>query len=110
MRCEDRRGARSLSVLCQRLVKDIRDIFFYVIDIPYSMRTIRGTNLIQRCQWNHLLEGVLKGVCGVAGLNPSIVSTDGLLCRFCIGCSLSLNYNGTKLCIIRDIFGPSYSF
>ncbi len=75
------------------------------------MRTIRGTNLIQRCQWDHLLEGILKGVCvWAAGLDPSIVSTDGLLCRFCIGCSLSLNYNGTKLCIIRDIFGPSYSF
>ncbi len=28
VRCEDRRGARSLSVFCQRLVKDIRDIFF----------------------------------------------------------------------------------
>ncbi len=111
VRCEDRRGARSLSVFCQRLVKDIRDIFFYVIDIPYSTRTIRGTNLIQRCQWDHLLEGNLKGVCvWAAGLNPSIVSTDGLLCQFCIGCSLSLNYNGTKLCVIRDIFGPSYSF
>ncbi len=111
VRCEDRRGARSLSVFCQRLVKNIRDIFFYVIDIPYSTRTIRGTNLIQRCQWDHLLEGILKGVCiWAAGLKLSIVSTDGLLCRFCIGCSLSLNYNGTKLCILRDIFGPSYSF
>ncbi len=111
VRYEDRRGARSLSVFCQRLVKDIRDIFFYVIDIPYSTRTIRGTNLIQRCRWDHLLEGILKGVCiWAAGINPSIVSTDGLLCRFCIGCSLSLNYNGTKLCVIRDVFGPSYSF
>jgi hypothetical protein len=50
VRCEDRRGARSLSVFCQRLVKNMRDIFFYVIDIPYSTRTIRRTNLIQRCQ------------------------------------------------------------
>ncbi len=40
VRCEDRRGAQSLSVFCQRLVKDIRDIFSYVIDIPYSTRTI----------------------------------------------------------------------
>ncbi len=111
VRCEDRRGAQSLSVFCQRLVKDIRDIYFYVIDIPYSMRTIRGTNLIQRCHWYHLLEGILKGVCiWAAGLNLSILSIDGLLCRFCIGCSLSLNYNGTKLCVIRDIFGPSYRF
>ena len=63
-----------------------------MIDIPYSTRTIRGTNLIQRCQWDHLLEGILKGVCiWAAGLELSIVSTDGLLCRFCIGCSLSLN-------------------
>jgi hypothetical protein len=46
---------------------------------------------------------------GKERVNPSIVSTDGLLCRFCIGCSLSLNYNGTKLCIIRDIFGPLIS-
>ncbi len=50
VRCEDRRGARSVSVFCQRLVKNVRDIFFYVIDIPYFPRTIRGTNLIQRCQ------------------------------------------------------------
>ena len=41
VRIEDRRGVRSLSVFCQCLVKDIRDIFFYVIDIPYSTRTIR---------------------------------------------------------------------
>jgi hypothetical protein len=44
VRCEDRRGAQSLSVFCQRLVKNTRDIFFYVTDIPYSTRTIRGTN------------------------------------------------------------------
>jgi hypothetical protein len=111
VRCEDRRGAQSfkrfLSVSCQRH----KGHFFYVIDIPYSTHTIRGTNLIQRCQWDHLLEEILKGVCvWASGLNLSIVSTDGLLCRFCIGCSLSLNYNGTKLCVIRDIFYPSYSF
>ncbi len=40
VRCEDRRGAQSLRVFCQHLVKDIRDIFFYFIDIPYSTRTI----------------------------------------------------------------------
>jgi hypothetical protein len=39
-----------------------------------------------------------------------MVSIDNLLCRFCIGCSLSLNNTGTKLCVIGDIFGPSYSF
>ncbi len=39
-----------------------------------------------------------------------MVSIDGLLCQFCIGCSLSLHNNGTKLCVIGDIFGPSYSF
>ncbi len=50
VRCKDRRGAQSLSVFCQRLVKNIRDFFFYVIDILYSTRTKRGTNLIQRCQ------------------------------------------------------------
>ncbi len=96
---------------CACVSKIIIDIVFYVIDIPHSTRTIRGTNLIQWCQWEHLLEGIVEGLrVWVAGLKLFMVSIDSLLCRFCIGCSLSLNNNGTKLCTIGDIFGPSYSF
>ena len=36
-----------------------------------------------------------------------IVSIDNLACHLCTGCSLSLSNNGTKLCIIPDIFGSS---
>ena len=39
-----------------------------------------------------------------------MVSIDDLVCQLCIGCSLSLSNNGTKLCVITDIFGLSYSF
>jgi hypothetical protein len=41
-----------------------------------------------------------------AGLKVFMVSIDDLVCQLCIGCSLSLS----KLCIITDIFGLSYSF
>ena len=33
-----------------------------------------------------------------------MVSIDNLVCQWCIGCSLSVSNNGTKLCIITDIF------
>ncbi len=45
-----------------------------------------------------------------AGLKVFMVSIDDLVCQLCIGCSLSFSNNGTKLCIITDIFGLSYSF
>ena len=45
-----------------------------------------------------------------AGLKVFMVSIDNLVCQLCIGCSLSLSNNGTKLCVITDIFGLSYSF
>jgi hypothetical protein len=35
------------------------------------------------------------------------VSIDDLVCQLCIGCSLSLSNNRTKLCVITDIFGTS---
>ena len=91
--------------------KILTDIFFYVTDIPYSTRTIRGTNLIKWCQRDHLLEGILKGLrVRAAGLKLFMVSIDDLVCQLCIGCSLSLSNNRTKLCVITDIFGTSYSF
>jgi len=45
-----------------------------------------------------------------AGLKLFMVSIDNLVCQLCIGCSLSLINKGTKLCVITDIFGTSYSF
>jgi hypothetical protein len=55
--------------------KNIRDIFFYVTDIPNSMRTIRGNNLIPWCQWEHLLEDLIKYLrVRSAGLKLFIVS------------------------------------
>jgi len=39
-----------------------------------------------------------------------MVSIDDLVCQLCIGCFLSLINKGTKLCVITDIFGTSYSF
>jgi len=45
-----------------------------------------------------------------AGLKVFMVSIDDLVCQLCIGCSLSLSNNGTKLGVITDIFGLSYSF
>ena len=32
-----------------------------------------------------------------------MVSINNLVCQLCIGCSLSLSNNGTKLCVITDI-------
>ena len=45
-----------------------------------------------------------------AGPKVFMVSIDDLVCQLCIGCSLSLSNNGTKLGVITDIFGLSYSF
>jgi hypothetical protein len=72
--------------------------------------TIRGTNLIKWCQWEHLLDRILKGLrVRGAGLKLFMVSIDDLVCQLCIGCSLSLINKGTKLCVITDIlFGLSY--
>ncbi len=68
--------------------KILTDIFFYVTDIPYSTRTIRGTNLIKWCQRDHRLEGFLKGLrVRAAGLKLFMVSIDDLVCQLCIGCS-----------------------
>jgi len=36
-----------------------------------------------------------------------MVSIEDLVCQVCIGCSLSLCNNGTKLCIKTDIFVTS---
>ena len=91
--------------------KILTDIFFYVRDIPQSTRTISEYNLIKWCQWEHLLDRILKGLrVRGAGLKLFMVSIDDLVCRLCIGCSLSLSNNGTKLCVITDIFVLSYSF
>ena len=38
-----------------------------------------------------------------AGLKVFMVSINNLVCQLCIGCSLSLSNNGTKLCVITDI-------
>jgi hypothetical protein len=55
-----------------------------------------------------MLEGIPKGLrVWAAGLKHFIVSVDDLLCCLCIGCSLSLGNNGTKLCFITDIFVTS---
>ena len=39
-----------------------------------------------------------------------MVSIDDLVCQWCIGCSLSLGNNGTKLCVITDMFVLTCSF
>ena len=91
--------------------KILTDIFFYVRDIPQSTRTISEYNLIKWCQWDHLLDRILMGLrVRAAGLKLFMVSIKDLVCQLCIGCSLSLSNNGTKLCVITDIFGLSYSF
>ncbi len=91
--------------------RKIRDIFFYVTDIPYSMCTIRGTNLIPWCYWAHLWEDLFKYFrVRAAGLKLFIVSFDSLQCCFCIGCSLSLNNNGAKMSVHKGHFCTSYSF
>ena len=91
--------------------KILTDILFYVRDIPQSTRTICEYNLIKWCQWEHLLDRILKGLrVRGAGLKLFMVSINDLVCRLCIGCSLSLSNNGTKLYVITDIFVLSYSF
>ena len=91
--------------------KILTDILFYVLDIPQSTRTISEYNLIKWCQWEHLLDRILKGLrVRGAGLKLFMVSIDDLVCQLCIGCSLSLSNNGTKLCVITDILVLSYSF
>ena len=60
---------------------------------------------------DQLLDRILMGLrVRAAGLKVFMVSIDDLVCQLCIGCSLSLSNNGTKLCVITDIFGLSYSF
>jgi hypothetical protein len=87
------------------------NFFFYVTDIPYSTRTIRGNNSIPWCQWEHLLEDLTKYLrVRSAGLKLFIVSLDNPQCCFCIGCLLSLDNIWAKMCVIRDIFVLSYSF
>jgi hypothetical protein len=39
-----------------------------------------------------------------------MVSIDELVCQLCIGCSLSLSNNGTKLAVVSDIYVLTYSF
>ena len=82
-------------------------IFFYLTGIPHSTCTICRNNLIKWCQRDNILKGLRVRA---AGLKLFIVSIDGLVCQLCIGCSLSLSNNRTKLCVITDIFVPSYSF
>ena len=94
--------------ICSR---KLTDILFYVWDIPQSTRTISEYNLKKWCQWDHLVVRILMGLrVRAAGLKVFMVSIKDLVCQLCIGCSLSLSNNGTKLCIITDIFGLSYSF
>jgi len=91
--------------------KILTDIFSYVTDIPHSKCTIMSNNLIKCCWRDHLSEGILKGLrFRAAGLKLFIVSIDDLVCQLCIGCSLSVSNNRTKLCVITDIFVTSYSF
>ena len=91
--------------------KILTDIFFYVTDIPNSTCTISEYNLIKQCWWQHLLEGILKGFrVWAAGLKLFTVFTDDLLCRWCIGRSLWLQYKWAKLALITDIFVLTYSF
>jgi hypothetical protein len=91
--------------------KILTDIYFYVTDIPHSMCTLSEHNLIKWFQLDHLLEGIFKGLrVRAPGLKLFMVSIDDLVCQWCIGCSLSLSNNGTKLCVITDIFTLTYSF
>ena len=91
--------------------KILTDICFYMTGMPHSTCTIRGTNLVKWCHRDHLLEGIVKGLrVRAAGLKLFMVSIKDLVCQLCIGCSLSLSNNGSKLCVITDIFGTSYSF
>ena len=71
-----------------------------------------SNNLIKWCQREHLLEGILFKALRVraTGLKLFIVSIGDQACQLCIGCTLSLLNNGTKLCVITDIFVTSYSF
>ena len=108
----------SSSVLCVEqnisvsacVSKILTDIFFYVTDIPHFTCTMMSNNLIKWCQREHLLEGIFKALrLQAAGLKLFIVSIGDLACQLCIGCSLSiLSNNGTKLCVITDIFVTSY--
>ena len=91
--------------------RKLTDILFYMRDIPLSTRTISEYNLIKWCQWDHLLDRILIGLrVRATGLKVFMVSINDLVCQLCIGCSLSLSNNGTKLCIITDILVLSYSF
>jgi hypothetical protein len=64
--------------------KILTDIFFYVRDIPQSTRTISEYNLIKWCQWEHLLDRILKGLrVRGAGLKLFMVST-----IWCVDCAL----------------------
>ncbi len=64
-----------------------------------------GTLSIKWCQSDHLLDRILNGLrVRAAGLKLFMVSIDNLVCQLCIGCSLSLSNNGTKLSVITDIF------
>ena len=87
-----------------KILTDI--IFSYVPDIPHSTCTLMSNNLIKCCWRDHLLEGILKGLrVRAAGLlKLFIVSINDLVCQLCIGCWLSLSNNGTKLCVIPEIF------
>ena len=91
--------------------RKLSDIFFYRTDIPHSTHTISEHNLIKWCQWEHLLDQILKGLrVRGAGLKLSIGSMDDLLCCWCMGCYAWLNNNGTKLAFLSDIFVLTYSF
>ena len=64
-----------------------------------------GTNIVKWCQRDQLLEGIVKGLrVRAPELKLFMVSIDDLVCQLCIGCSLSLSNNGSKLCVITDIF------
>jgi hypothetical protein len=89
--------------------KIIADILFYVTDIPNSTCTITESD--KRCPREHLLEEILKGLrVWAAGLNLFIVSISNLVSCFSTRCTWWLNNNGTKLCVITDIFGTAYLF
>ena len=91
--------------------RKLSDIFFYRTDIPHSTHTISEHNLIKWCQWEHLLDQILKGLrVRGAGLKLSIGSMDDLLCCWCMRCYAWLNNNGTKLAFLSDIFVLTYSF
>ncbi len=93
--------------------RKLSDILFYVRDISQSTRTISISehNLIKWCQWEHLLDRILKGLrVRGAGLKLFMGSIDDLVCQLCIGCSLSLSNNGTKLAVVSDSIVLTYSF